>query len=308
MTLTYNIIIRLGLSLVKHIFLDFVLPGVYNDSKKILYGMVCIMPNESKFAVLIDADNISDRYIKLILDEISNDGIATYKRIYGDWTTSNMNSWKKVLLDNSFLPIQQYGYTTGKNATDAAMIIDAMDIFYSGQVDGFCLCSSDSDFTRLAARLREGGMIVVGMGEQKTPKSFISACNRFLYLDLIAAAEKKSKQKKTPDKPADKPARRSRAKTAAEAEPAAVLASALSLSVIKEAIRGILIENSDEDDWMNVGTMGNLLSKRHPDFDVSNFGFSKFTPFIQSLGTVEIRRVGNKENHTQQVFISLKPE
>ena len=126
--------------------------------------------NESRFAVLIDADNISEKYIKAILDEISNYGTATYKRIYGDWTKPNLGSWKNALLKNSITPIQQYGYTTGKNATDSAMIIDAMDILYSKNVDGFCLVSSDSDFTRLASRLREGGMKVVGMGEKKTPE------------------------------------------------------------------------------------------------------------------------------------------
>ena len=153
------------------------------------------MASDKKFAVLIDADNVSDKYIKFILDEVTNDGIATYKRIYGDWTSPALVSWKKVLLDHSVMPIQQYSYTSGKNSTDSAMIIDAMDILYSGQVDGFCLVSSDSDFTRLAARLRESGMLVVGMGERKTPKSFISACNRFKYLDILANSESKTKSK-----------------------------------------------------------------------------------------------------------------
>ena len=143
------------------------------------------METELKFAVLIDADNISDKYIKIILEETANSGIATYKRIYGDWTSPQLASWKSVLLDNSIIPMQQYSYTTGKNATDSAMIIDAMDILYSGHVDGFCLASSDSDFTRLAARLREAGMQVIGMGESKTPQPFISACNQFKYLDLL---------------------------------------------------------------------------------------------------------------------------
>ena len=195
------------------------------------------MASDLKFAVLIDADNVSDKYIKIILDEISNDGIATYKRIYGDWTKPALVSWKSVLLDNSILPIQQYNYTTGKNSTDSAMIIDAMDILYSGQVDGFCIVSSDSDFTRLAARLRESGMIVVGMGERKTPKSFISACNRFKYLDILAQAEpavqkdedcqredaSRPANKKDADKPApahmEKEAARENAK--AEADPSA---------------------------------------------------------------------------------------
>ena len=145
--------------------------------------------SELRFAVLIDADNISEKYVKVVLDEISNAGVATYKRIYGDWTSPRLASWKSCLLDNSIIPMQQYSYTYGKNATDSAMIIDAMDILYSGTVDGFAIVSSDSDFTRLVARLRESGMVVIGMGEQKTPKPFISACNQFKYLDLLYAQQ-----------------------------------------------------------------------------------------------------------------------
>ena len=146
------------------------------------------MDKELKIAILIDADNISDKYVKIILDETATKGVATYKRIYGDWTSTKLGSWKKVLLENSIIPIQQYSYTTGKNATDSAMIIDAMDILYSGTVDGFCIASSDSDFTRLVARLRESGMYVLGMGESKTPLPFVSACNEFKYLDLLLNA------------------------------------------------------------------------------------------------------------------------
>ena len=178
------------------------------------------MASDSRFAVLIDADNVSGKYIKLILDEISKDGVATYKRIYGDWTNPALVSWKSVLLDYSVMPIQQYSYTTGKNSTDSAMIIDAMDILYSGKVEGFCLVSSDSDFTRLAARLRESGMTVIGMGESKTPNSFIAACNKFKYLDILSAADeeegeeelgKRSSQKKAPARRA--PPRRRRRKS-----------------------------------------------------------------------------------------------
>lgn len=142
-----------------------------------------------RFAILIDADNISEKYIKVVLQEVANAGTATYKRIYGDWTSPRLTSWKSCLLDNSIIPMQQYSYTYGKNATDSAMIIDAMDILYSGTVDGFAIVSSDSDFTRLVARLRESGMTVIGMGEQKTPQPFISACNQFKYLDLLYAAQ-----------------------------------------------------------------------------------------------------------------------
>ena len=220
--------------------------------------------SDSRFAVLIDADNVSVRYIKLIMDEVSKEGVATYKRIYGDWTNPALISWKSTLVDNSILPIQQYSYTTGKNSTDSAMIIDAMDILYSGSVDGFCIVSSDSDFTRLAARLRESGMTVVGMGESKTPNSFIAACNSFKYLDLLRSAEeeepeeqqrpavkkKPTAQKKAPQKPAK-----------AKEEPPKEEPKT-SLRTIRNALRTIVRENSDEDDWIFTGKVGNLLSKR----------------------------------------------
>lgn len=230
---------------------------------------------DMRYAVLIDADNIAGKYIKTIMDEVSNYGTATYRRIYGDWTNPNLEGWKKYLLENSIIPVQQYGYTTGKNSTDAAMIIDAMDILYSGNIDGLCLVTSDSDFTRLAARLRESGMDVTGMGEQKTPRAFIAACNKFKYLDLIyserrevaAAAEKREKE-------------------------ASVLSS---LEELKETIVDLVEENSDEDGWMFTGNLGNILSKRYPDFDVRNFGYTKLTPFIKSLDLFEVKahRVGN---------------
>ncbi len=155
------------------------------------------MTTDKRFAVLIDADNISDRYIKTILDEMAGEGEVTYKRIYGDWTKPALAPWKKVLLEYSVTPIQQYSYTTGKNATDSAMIIDAMDILYSGNVEGFCLVTSDSDFTRLASRLRESGMLVVGMGEKKTPKAFTTACNKFKYLDILSGSKASSKASKS---------------------------------------------------------------------------------------------------------------
>ncbi|HMM31695.1 MAG TPA: NYN domain-containing protein [Clostridia bacterium] len=284
------------------------------------------MASEKKFAVLVDADNVSDKYIKVILDEISKDGIATYKRIYGDWTKPTLVSWKNVLLDNSILPIQQYNYTTGKNSTDSAMIIDAMDILYSGQVDGFCIVSSDSDFTRLAARLRESGMMVVGMGEKKTPKSFISACNLFKYLDILTAAErkaggvKKQEERKQQEKPKEQ---KSQPKAAQAVLPAAKVEEfkpcgpsdfqrpdasepQTDLETIKEAIKLIVAENSDEDDWMFIGTIGSLLVKRYPDFDVRNFGYPKLTPFIKSLGLFEIKSVRTNENGSQLIYIKLK--
>jgi uncharacterized LabA/DUF88 family protein len=249
------------------------------------------MNNDKRYAVLIDADNISDKYVKIILDEISNDGIATYKRIYGDWTKPTFAAWKSVLLEHSITPIQQYGYTYGKNATDSAMIIDAMDILYSGNVEGFCIVSSDSDFTRLASRLRESGMDVVGMGESKTPKAFIAACNKFKYLDLLA-------QK------ADQPAVVPPAVVAEEQEEEVMT----NLDTIKKAITTIAQENTDEDEWIFIGDIGNKLQKRYPDFDVRNFGFSKFTPFMKSLDLFEIKSERINGSNNKLIYVREKPE
>lgn len=245
------------------------------------------MTNDKRYAVLIDADNISDKYIKFILDEISNDGVATYKRIYGDWTKPTLAAWKSVLLEHSITPIQQYGYTTGKNATDSAMIIDAMDILYSGNVDGFCLVSSDSDFTRLASRLRESGMDVVGMGESKTPKPFISACNKFKYLDILSTADQSQKEEKPPKFVEDDD-------------------KMTNFETIKRAIITIVKENSDEDEWIFIGDIGNKLQKRYPDFDVRNFGYNKFTPFIKSLDLFEIRSDKITGSNNKLIYIKEK--
>lgn len=243
---------------------------------------------DNRYAVLIDADNVSDKYIKLIMDEISNDGIATYKRIYGDWTKPAFASWKAVLLEHSVTPIQQYAYTQGKNATDSAMIIDAMDILYSGNVEGFCLVSSDSDFTRLASRLRESGMDVIGMGESKTPKAFISACNKFKYLDLLAQADQ--------TKPAE----------TIVAKDVQVEDRMTNFDTIKKAIITIVQENCDEDEWFFIGDLGNKLQKRYPDFDVRNFGFNKFTPFIKSLDLFEIKSEKISGSNNKLIYIKEK--
>ena len=250
------------------------------------------MPSDKKFAVLIDADNISAKYIKFILNEIANDGIATYKRIYGDWTCSTLAPWKSVLLENSITPIQQYAYTTGKNATDSAMIIDAMDILYSESVEGFCLVSSDSDFTRLAARLREDGMIVVGMGEKKTPQPFVKACDKFRYLEVLALGEKEQEEKEE--------------KETSEVRGEPKIQEMTSVRTIKKAISTIIAENSDEDGWALSAQIGNVLTKRFPDFDVRNYGFKKFMPFIRSLNIFEIRTERRKDSGTTQYWVKLK--
>ncbi|MBN2853335.1 MAG: NYN domain-containing protein [Clostridia bacterium] len=231
------------------------------------------MEKDKKIAVLIDADNVSDKYIKFIMDEISNHGTPTYKRIYGDWTKPNVGSWKGVLLNNSITPVQQYGYTTGKNATDAAMIIEAMDILYSNNVDGFCIVSSDSDFTRLATRLREAGMYVIGMGEKKTPKPFIAACEIFKYLEVLAESpieEAKEVEKKGTKKE--------------DIKKEGITSKGDLINSIKMIVR----DNSDEDGWINLGEAGSRLVKRHPDFDTRNYGHSKLYQLINSLKQFEM--------------------
>lgn len=212
--------------------------------------------NERRFAVLIDADNVSPKYIKYILDEVSDVGIATYKRIYGDWTDNEKRSWKNVLLDWSVNPIQQYSYTAGKNATDSAMIIDAMDILYSGNVDGFCLVSSDSDFTKLAQRLREAGMFVMGIGEQKTPKPFRAACDTFKLLEIISSDD-------TPETSVIENQK-----------------TITNIDEIQKAITKLLIENNSQNQPIILAKVGNFLTKRFSDFDVRNYGYSKLLSLI----------------------------
>ncbi len=236
--------------------------------------------NDKKLAVLIDADNVSDKYIKFILDEIGNHGTPTIKRIYGDWTKPQMASWKTVLLENSITPIQQYSYTTGKNATDAALIIDAMDILYANSVEGFCIVSSDSDFTKLAARLRESGMYVIGMGEKKTPTPFISACEQFKYLEVLASAANPKIEEHE-----------------AKQQSKANMASSVK---IVEAIRAIVDESSDDDGWAYLGEVGKRLNKRYPDFDTRNYGYNKLTPFVAALKEFEIQ--SRKTNNPNVVF------
>lgn len=246
---------------------------------------------DRRFAVLIDADNVSEKYIKPILDELSNDGIITYKRIYGDWTRPALGSWKSVLLNHSITPIQQYSYTTGKNATDSAMIIDAMDILYSGNVDGFCIVSSDSDFTRLAARLRESGKYVIGMGEKKTPTPFISACNRFLYLEVLAQQENNSSAEKS---------------SSSGEESVISETTGLTKETVRSAVATIISEVSDEDGWASLSEVGNILLKRYPSFDVRNFGFVKLTPFVKSLNGFEIYSIPSEKGNVKVVYIRNK--
>ena len=234
-----------------------------------------------RLAVLIDADNAPRSALGDVMAEIAVYGTPTIKRIYGDWTTPNLASWKPLLLENAITPVQQYSYTTGKNSTDSAMIIDAMDILYGGQVDGFVLVSSDSDFTRLAVRLREAGKKVYGMGERKTPNPFIVACDKFVYIEVIRAAAEQARAEEEKPK-AQKPQKKKEAPAQPpEAEhkvPQAVV------KLIAESVDTI----ADEDGYAALGELGNLLLKKQPDFDPRNFGFSKLSKLVKSLSRFEV--------------------
>ncbi|HER40831.1 MAG TPA: NYN domain-containing protein [Salinimicrobium catena] len=239
-----------------------------------------------KLAVLIDGDNIPSAYVKEMMEEIAKYGNPTIKRIYGDWTKPHLVKWKNVLLENAVTPIQQYGYTQGKNATDSAMIIDAMDILYSGKVNGFCLVSSDSDFTRLATRLREAGMNVIGIGEKKTPDPFIVACDRFIYIEILKnQAKESSKEKETKKSEYDK----------------------ITPKVVK-LIASTISDVADDDGWAFLGDVGSLLQKKQPNFDSRNYGFQKLTPMINSIDKFEIESRENQRGKYKLIYVRNKDQ
>jgi hypothetical protein len=249
--------------------------------------------NDLRLAVLIDADNIPYSNVKGMLEEIAKYGTPTFKRIYGDWTKPTVAGWKSVLLENAITPVQQYSYTQGKNATDSAMIIDAMDILYSGKIDGFCLVSSDSDFTRLATRLREAGMKVIGIGERKTPKPFIVACDKFIYIEIInssTTAQEPVVVKKRRGQPV-----RSKQKTE-ETE------LQIQIKKAKNLIASSITDLADENGWAYLGDVGNLILKKQPDFDPRNFGFAKLTPLIRSFD-FEIDERDSGQNNIKHIYI-----
>ena len=247
-----------------------------------------------KLAVLIDADNISPKYVKVILDEAASFGVSAVKRIYGDWSDQRLKSWKDALLNNSIIPMQQYSYTTGKNATDSAMIIDAMDLLYSGNLDGFCIVSSDSDFTRLAARLREAGKLVIGMGESKALGPFVKACDQFKYLDLIL--DHGEPETENPVAPA--------AETDALAN--AGDDTAINRDSIERIVRGLIGEMDDGTGWVRTSRVGDQLIKRYPDFDVRNFCSKSLNKFLASLPEMEVEeRILANGNPIQ--FVRIRP-
>jgi uncharacterized LabA/DUF88 family protein len=246
------------------------------------------MENEIKLAVLIDGDNIPSAYVKEMMEEIAKYGNPTIKRIYGDWTKPILVKWKNLLLENAITPIQQYGYTQGKNATDSAMIIDAMDILYSEKVDGFCIVSSDSDFTRLATRLREAGMKVYGIGEKKTPEPFIVACDKFIYIEILKKQTKEPENALIPNKQEKK-----------------VEVDKITPKVIR-LISSTIGDLADEDGWAFLGDVGSLLQKKQPNFDSRNYGFEKLTPLINSIGKFEIEQRDSYKGKFKLIYVRNK--
>lgn len=235
--------------------------------------------SEKRFALLIDADNVSAKYIKPITDELSKYGAVTYKRIYGDWTLTLHSKWKDALLENSITPIQQFGYTQGKNATDSAMIIDAMDILYTRSVEGFCIVSSDSDFTRLASRIRESGLTVIGMGEKKTPTAFRKACDIFTTLELLLGDSngKGGKGKGHRDQGNSQGGQN----------------TGPSIEEIEQAVVNIITDNQNNGKSTGVGEVGSRLLKRYPDFDVRSYGTNQLTKLLGEFGSVQIIKDGS---------------
>ena len=238
-------------------------------------------------AVLIDGDNIPAKYIKEMMEEIAKYGNPTIKRIYGDWTKPNLTKWKNILLENAISPVQQYAYTSGKNATDSAMIIDAMDILYSTKVEGFCIVSSDSDFTRLATRLREAGMKVIGIGEMKTPGPFIASCDKFIYIEILKAQlnekENTNNKKKSQRENIEK----------------------LTPKVIK-LISTTINDLADDEGWAFLGDVGNLLQKKQPNFDSRIYGFEKLTPLIKSIKNFEVDHRENPKGKFKLIYVRNK--
>ena len=249
---------------------------------------------DDKLAVLIDADNVPYSNVKEMLEEISKNGTPTIKRIYADWTKPTVSGWKGVLLENAITPIQQYSYTTGKNSSDSALIIDAMDILYSEKVTGFCIVSSDSDFTRLATRLREAGMLVIGFGEKKTPKPFISACDKFIYLEIL-----KPKPKPAPVVKA-KPTLKKTKKEVEEESLSKVDAETIEL--IRESVNDL----ADDAGWTFLAHLGNFISKKKPDFDPRNYGFQKLLPLIKDTGVFEIDERETGVNNVRHIYLKTK--
>jgi uncharacterized LabA/DUF88 family protein len=246
---------------------------------------------ELKLAVLIDADNVPYSNIKGMLEEIAKYGTPTFKRIYGDWTKPTLSGWKTVLLENAITPVQQYSYTSGKNSSDSALIIDAMDILYSSQVDGFCIVSSDSDFTRLATRLREAGKKVFGIGEKKTPAAFIAACNKFIFIEIL----QKELKEEAP------PARHGIKKTAKKPDEKSTITHPL-----KKLIINSINDLTEDDEWVFLSTLGNHIIKKEPSFDPRNYGLKKLVDIIRPIPEIEIEERATGKHSIAHLYVRVR--
>ncbi|RZM27317.1 MAG: NYN domain-containing protein [Pedobacter sp.] len=243
-----------------------------------------------KLAVLIDADNVPYANVKEMFEEIAKYGTPTFKRIYADWTKPTVSGWKKVLLENAITPIQQYSYTQGKNASDSALIIDAMDILYTGKVDGFCIVSSDSDFTRLATRLREAGMKVIGIGEKKTLAPFITACDKFIYIEILKPKPLQSEDTAITTTTASTKTQETQPLSKVDPETIKLFADSIT-------------DLADEDGWAYLGDLGSLMMKKKPDFDSRNYGFSKLLPLIKSINRFEVDERESGKGNAKHIYI-----
>ncbi|MCC5887973.1 MAG: NYN domain-containing protein [Gammaproteobacteria bacterium] len=239
--------------------------------------------NSARLAILIDADNVSPTIVDGLVAETAKYGVPTVKRIYGDWTTPSLAGWKDALLRFSITPIQQFGYTVGKNATDSAMIIDAMDLLYSGKLDGFCIVSSDSDFTRLASRIRESGLPVYGFGEMKTPKPFVNACDKFTYVEIL----------------------RDPASDAAASDPRPGDALKGDTALIN-LLRGAVDDRANDEGWAHLGAVGQYISSQKPDFDSRNYGYAKLSKLIEATSLFETKHESPSGSGGKAVFIRRK--
>jgi uncharacterized LabA/DUF88 family protein len=228
----------------------------------------------ARLAVLIDADNAQPTIVEELLAEVAKYGTAHVKRAYGDWTGTNLKGWKDQLLAQSIQPIQQFAYTRGKNATDAAMVIDAMDLLYSGRFDGFCIVSSDSDFTRLAARIRESGLTVYGFGERKTPKPFVAACDKFIYIENLTYAETTAAPADEAGKPAPRPS------------PTQLKADTALVTQLRNAVEAA----SDDDGWAALASVGHIITNQRPDFDSRTYGYAKLSDLMGATTLFELDR------------------
>ncbi len=258
---------------------------------------------QKHLAVLIDADNAPAAIVEGLFEEIAKYGVASVKRIYGDWTLPNLGGWKKVLLDHSIQPMQQFAYTKGKNATDSSLIIDAMDLLYTRRFDGFCLVSSDSDFTRLAARLREEGLEVIGFGEQKTPKPFVSACDKFIYTELLRNdAEPTDSESLSNGASSATPAPTATAESKPTAPPAPAKVKPQKVPV--DFIAKVIDDNSDEDGWCFLGLLGSNISKLRSDFDSRMYGFKKLSDLIKAQSSrFELQMLGTTATGGQALAV-----